>query len=198
MNHTSGLPSYGNEFMQGLAQSPSKEHSPLEGIKSIVNAKPLYPAGTKVSYSHINYLVLGVIIEQITGKRAYDEIKKRLLMPLKLRRIIPADRPAITGLVTGYAGAGNPFGGDQIIREGKLAFDPRFEWAAGGFVSNAGDLARWIAAFCQGRAFSPKLLTEVFKSVDEPESRTGTRYGLGIVIDDTPIGKAYGHGGYFP
>ena len=198
LNHTSGLPSYGNEFMQGLAQSPSKEHSPLEGIKSILDAKPLYPAGTKFSYSDVNYLVLGFIIEQVTGKRAYDEIKERLLKPLKLRRIIPADRPAIPSLVVGYAGAGNPFGGDQMIREGKLVFDPRFEWAAGGFVSNAEDLARWIAAFCQGRAFSPELLSEVFKGVDEPESRTGTRYGLGIVIDDTPIGKAYGHGGYFP
>jgi len=198
LNHTSGLPSYGNEFMQGLVQLPGKERSPLDGVKSILDAKPLYPAGTRFSYSDVNYLLLGLIIEQVTHKRAYDAIKQRLLMPLKLQRIIPADRPAIPGLVPGYAGTENPFGGDEIMKNGRLVFDPRFEWAAGGFVTNAEDLAHWIAAFCQGRAFSSKLLPEVFKGVDEPESKTGTRYGLGIVIDDTPIGKAYGHGGYFP
>ena len=198
LNHTSGLPSYGNKFIQELAQAPSKEHSPLDGIKSILDANAAFPAGTKFSYSDINYLVLGFVIEHITAKRAYDEIKEQLLIPLKLECTVPADGPVVNGLVAGYAGAENPFGGDQIFRDGKLVFDPRFEWAAGGFVSNPEDLARWMAAFCQGRAFSPKLLPEVFKGVDEPESKTGARYGLGIVIDDTPIGKAYGHGGYFP
>jgi len=58
--------------------------------------------------------------------------------------------------------------------------------------------ARWIAAFCQGRAFNSKLLPEVFKGVDAPGLGKGAHYGFGVVIEDTPIGKAYGHGGYFP
>jgi D-alanyl-D-alanine carboxypeptidase len=151
-----------------------------------------------VAYSDLNYSVLGLVSESVTGKRAYDEIRRRLLKPLRLGRIIPADRPAIPGLVPGYAGAGNPFGGDEIMKNGKLVLDPRFEWAGGGFVANAEDLARWIAAYCQGRAFNSKLLPEVFKGVDAPPLGAGARYGLGVVIEDTPMGKAYGHGGFFP
>ncbi len=84
------------------------------------------------------------------------------------------------------------------MKDGRLIFDPRFEWAGGGFVSNAEDLARWFAGYCQGRGFNPKLLGEVFAGVDAPELGAGARYGLGVVIQDTPLGKAYGHGGFFP
>lgn len=198
LNHTSGLPEFGEDFLRELAQSPSKERSPLDGVKSVLGAQPLHTAGTKFTYSDVNYLVLGLVIEHVTGKPAYDEIKRRLLKPLGLRLILPANRPTIPGLVPGYAGAGNPFGGDEIMRDGRLVLDPRFEWAAGGFVANAEDLARWIAAFCQGRAFNPKLLPEVFNGVEATGLGEGARYGLGVVIEDTPLGKAYGHGGFFP
>jgi D-alanyl-D-alanine carboxypeptidase len=198
LNHTSGLPQFGDEFMRGLAQFPSIERSPLDGVKSVLGAKPLHPVGTKFSYSDVNYLVLGLVIEHVSGKPAYDEIRRRLLKPLGLRRILPADRPVIPGLVPGYAGASNPFGGDEILKNGRLVFDPRFEWAAGGFVANAEDLARWIAAYCQGRAFNSKLLPEVLNGIEAPELGAGARYGLGIVIEDTPMGRAYGHGGFFP
>jgi D-alanyl-D-alanine carboxypeptidase len=198
LNHTSGLPPFGSEFMQELARFPSKGRSPLEGVKSILDARPLHPAGTKFSYSDVNYLLLGLAVESVTGRKAYDEIQRRLLKPLNLRRTVPADRPTIPGLVPGYAGAGNPFGGDQIMKDGRLIFDPRFEWAGGGFVSSAEDLARWFAGYCQGRGFDPKLLAEVFAGVDAPELGAGARYGLGVVIQDTPLGEAYGHGGFFP
>ena len=198
LNHTSGLPSFGNEFMQELVRFPSKERSPLDGVKSILAAKPLHPAGTKFSYSDVNYLLLGLVVERVTGRKAYDEIQRRLLRPLNLRRTFPADRPTIPGLVPGYAGAGNPFGGDQVMKDGRLVLDPRFEWAGGGFVSNVEDLARWFAAYCQGRAFDSKLLPEVLAPVDAPGLGEGVSYGLGVVIQDTALGKAYGHGGFFP
>jgi len=198
LNHTSGLPSYGNEFLQDLVKFPGKKRSPLDSVKSVLDAKPLHPAGTKFSYSDVNYLLLGLVVEKVTGRRAYDEIKRRLLKPLNFRRIVPADRPTIPGLVSGYAGAENPFGGDQIMKNGRLILDPRFEWAGGGFVSNAEDIARWFAAYCQGRAFDSKLLPEVFTTVDASELGEGARYGLGVVIQETPLGKAYGHGGFFP
>jgi len=198
LNHTSGLPSYGNEFLQGLVKSPGKERSPLDSVKSILDSKPLHPAGAKFSYSDINYLLLGLVVEKVIGRKAYDEIKRRWLKPLNLRQIVPADSPTIPGLVPGYAGDGNLFGGDQMMKDGRLVLDPRFEWAGGGFVSSAEDLARWFAAFCQGRVFARKLLPDVFTTVDASELGEGARYGLGVVVHDTPLGKAYGHGGFFP
>ena len=198
LNHTSGLNGYGDSFMSALVESPGKEHSPLEAIKSISGAKPVNAAGAAFFYSDINYQVLAFVIEHVTGRSAYDEIRRRILRPLHLNRIVPADRPKIHGLVPGYAGAKNPFGGDKMLVNGTLTFDPRFEWGGGGFVTNPRDLARWLANFCQGQAFSPKLLPEVLRTVDAPDLGKGSSSGLGVEVEPTPLGDAYGHGGFFP
>ncbi len=198
LNHTSGLPPLGEGFMRELAQSPGTERSPVEAIESVIGSKPLSPVGSKFSYSDVNYLVLGRVVEHVTGVRAYEEIKRRLLVPLGLKLVIPADSPAIPGLVPGYAGKANPFGGDRMIKDRMLVFNPKFEWAAGGYVANAEDLARWIAAFCEGRAFPASLLPDVLAAVDAPELGPSARYGLGLVIENTPVGEARGHGGFFP
>jgi D-alanyl-D-alanine carboxypeptidase len=198
LNHTSGLGEYGNAFMTALVDSPGKEHSPLEAVTSITGTKPHTAAGAAFLYSDINYQVLAFVIERVTGKLAYDEIRRRILKPLDLKRIVPADRRKIPGLVPGYAGAKNPFGGDKMLVDGELTFDPRFEWGGGGFVTNPRDLARWIADFCEGRAFSPKLLPEVLTTVDAPGLGKDSRSGLGVEVEPTPLGEAYGHGGFFP
>ena len=198
LNHTSGLGEYGDSFMQALVESPGKEHSPLEAVKSISGTKPHNAAGAGFSYSDINYQVLAFVIEHVTGRSAYDDIRRRILQPLHLQRIVPADRPKIPGLVPGYAGTKNPFGGDKMVVNGALTFDPRFEWAGGGYITNPRDLARWIADFCEGRAFSPKLLPEVLTTVDAPGLGKGSRSGLGVEVEPTPLGEAYGHGGFFP
>lgn len=198
LNHTSGLAPFGDTFMQDLVASPGKERSPLDAVKSISGAKPLSAAGAAFSYSDINYQVLAFVTEHVTGRPAYAEIRRRILKPLGLTRIVPADRPRIPGLIPGYAGPKNPFGGDKMLVNGALTFDPRFEWGGGGFVTNPRDLARWIAHFSEGRAFSPKLMTEVLTTIDAPDLGKGSRSGLGIEVEPTPLGGAYGHGGFFP
>src|SRR4029079_18750713 len=64
--------------------------------------------------------------------------------------------------------------------------------------TNARDLARSIADYCEGRAFNPKLMTEVLVTVDAPDLGKGSRSGLGIEVEPTPLGEAYCHGGFFP
>jgi D-alanyl-D-alanine carboxypeptidase len=198
MNHTTGLSGFGEAFMRGLVESPAKERNPLDAVKSISGAKPLSAAGAEFSYSDINYQVLAFVTEHVTGRPAYDEIRRRTLKPLGLTRIVPADRATIPGLIPGYAGPKNPFGGDKMLVNGTLTFDPRFEWGGGGFVTNPRDLARWIGYFSEGRAFSPKLLPEVLTTVDAPDLGKGSRSGLGIEVEPTALGEAYGHGGFFP
>jgi D-alanyl-D-alanine carboxypeptidase len=198
LNHTSGLPEYGQSLMQGLVDAPGQKRTPLDAVRSVLDAKPAHAAGAAFTYSDINYQVLGFVVERATGRTAYDEIRRRLLGPLGLKLVVPADRARIPGLVVGYAGAKNPFGGDVMLVDGALALDPTFEWGGGGFVTNPRDLARWIAAFSQGRAFDPKLMPQVLTSVDAPGLGTGARSGLGVEIERTPLGLAYGHGGYFP
>jgi D-alanyl-D-alanine carboxypeptidase len=200
LDHTSGLPEYGNKFMGELVRHPGRHRTPLDAVKSVVGAKPAAPAGTAFAYTDVNYQLLQLVAERITHQPAYAEIQRRLLSPLQLRGIVPADRPLIPGLVQGYAGADSFMGFDAVMDERGLKLNPAFEGGGGGFVTNAGDLARWIGLFMLGRAFEPALLVEVKRGVPAGTLDVGkdARSGLGVEIVQTPLGTAYGHGGFYP
>jgi D-alanyl-D-alanine carboxypeptidase len=197
MNHTSGVGDYSPEVEAELVKEPDRERTPPELLESVLGREPLFPPGERLAYSDLNYILLALVCEEVTGRSAYEEIERRLLKPLKLGNVIPSVQPRIPGLVPGYAGKASPWG-DAMMKDGRLTLNPQFEGGGGGFAATAGDLARWIAAFCQGRAFSRSLLGEVFHGVDASSLGEGSRYGLGIQIHETRWGTAYGHGGYFP
>ena len=201
MNHTSGLVRYEfkEQFTKDLTANPDKVWQPAELVAYLLDEKPPFEAGKGWDYSDTNYIVLGMIIEKVTGKKFYDEANRRLLKPLKLTDTIPQDGPRLKGLVQGYAGPNNPFGGtDAMIVNGKFAINPQFEWTGGGYVSTAHDLARWAKMFYEGKAFSPDLLPQVVDGVAAPMLGRESKYGLGAIIRKTQAGTSYGHSGFFP
>jgi D-alanyl-D-alanine carboxypeptidase len=201
MNHTSGLVRYEfkDEFTKDLTANPQKTWKPAELLSYLLDEKPPFAAGQGWDYSDTNYIVLGMIIEKVTGREFYDEANRRLLKPLKLNDTIPQDGPKLKGLVQGYAGPNNPFGGkDAMIQNGKFTINPQFEWTGGGYVSTAQDLARWAKMIYEGKAFSPALLPQVLEGVSAPMLGRETKYGLGVIIRQTSAGTSYGHSGFFP
>lgn len=155
MNHTSGLIRYEfkDTFTKDLTANPEKVWKPHELIGYLLDEKAPFEAGKGWDYSDTNYIVLGLIIEKVTGRKFYDEANKRVIKPLKLTGVIPQDGPRLTGVVQGYAGANNPFGGkDEMIHDGKFAINPQFEWTGGGYATTAEDLARWAKMMYEGKA----------------------------------------------
>jgi D-alanyl-D-alanine carboxypeptidase len=201
MNHTSGLVRYEfkEQFTKDLTANPEKVWKPAELVAYLLDEKPPFEAGKGWDYSDTNYIVLGMIIEKVTGKKFYDEADRRLLKPLKLTDTIPQDGPKLKGVVQGYAGPNNPFGGtDAMIVNGKFAVNPQFEWTGGGYASTGHDLARWAKMIYEGKVFSPELLPQVLDGVSAPMLGRETKYGLGVIIRKTPQGTSYGHSGFFP
>ena len=201
MNHTSGLVRYEfkPQFTKDLTANPGKVWKPAELVAYLLDEKPPFEAGKGWDYSDTNYIVLGMIIEKVTAKKFYDEASRRLLKPLKLKDTIPQDGMKLKGLVQGYAGPNNPFGGkDAMIHEGRFTINPQFEWTGGGFVSTAQDLARWAKMMYEGRAYSPDLLPQVLDGVSAPMLGRESKYGLGVIIRKTSAGTSYGHSGFFP
>jgi D-alanyl-D-alanine carboxypeptidase len=201
MNHTSGLVRYEfkDTFTKDLTANPGKTWNPEELLAYLFDEKAPFEAGKGWDYSDTNYIVLGIIIEKVTGRSFYDEAKRRLLKPLKLHDTIPQDGPVLKRVVQGYAGAGNPFGGsDEMIRGGKFVINPQFEWTGGGFATTSFDLARWAKLMYEGKAFSPSLLPQVLDGVPAPMLGRETKYGLGVIIRQSPLGTTYGHSGFFP
>ena len=201
MNHTSGLVRYEfkQQFTKDLTANPEKVWKPEELLAYLFDSKAPFEAGKGWDYSDTNYIVLGMIIEKVTGRKFYAEANKRLIKPLKLTNTIPQDGPRLKGVVEGYAGPNNPFGGtDAMIVNGKFAINPQFEWTGGGYASTSQDLARWARMFYEGKAFSRELLPQVINGVDAPRLGRETKYGLAAIIRQTTAGTSYGHSGFFP
>jgi len=138
-------------------------------------------------------------MEEITGGSCYDLIQERILNPLGLENTVPSSSRTIPGLIQGYAGPANAFGGtdEVILPDGRFVINPQFEWAGGGFASTPEDLARWARALYTGEGFDPALLPLMLDGVP---ARLGpqSRYGLGVILTDTPAGPSQGHSGFFP
>jgi D-alanyl-D-alanine carboxypeptidase len=200
MNHTSGLVRYefNPKFMTDLRANPMREWTHVEQLSYLFDSKAEFAAGQGWDYSDTNYIVLGMIIERLTGNTYYAELRRRFFEPLKLTNTIPSDRNDLPGVVNGYAGPKNELGGyDASIVNGKFAVNPKFEWTGGGIASTADDLSRWAWLLYQGRAFDPSMLPLMLTGVP---SRLGAnvQYGLGVMMHAGPHGDMLGHSGFFP
>jgi D-alanyl-D-alanine carboxypeptidase len=86
-----------------------------------------------------------------------------------------------------------------MLRDGCFIVNPQFEWAGGGYAATPAQLARWARLLFEGKAYDPALLAQVLNGVEAPALGPGVRYGLGAIIRDTgPLGRSYGHSGFFP
>lgn len=79
---------------------------------------------------------------------------------------------------------------------GELRLNPASEWTGGGLATNPTDLARWAKLLYEDRAL-PRPYLDVLLSSPKPVSE-GISYALGSFIYETPLGTAYGHGGWIP
>jgi D-alanyl-D-alanine carboxypeptidase len=200
MTHTSGIIRYefDDRFISDLLAAPEKVWQPEELLAYLFDTEPPFVPGEGWDYSDTNYIILGMIIELVTGNTYYDEMRRRLLEPLQLNNTVPTNTRRVPGLVQGYAGVDNLFRvPDAVIVNGVFAINPQFEWTGGGIASTTEDLARWAKALYEGKAFDNSMLPIMLEGVP---ARLGpeTEYGLGVIIRPTPLGVSWGHSGFFP
>ncbi len=206
LNHTSGLADHVHApaFAAEAARTWGDRDNPFPPEKLIgyvLDQPPLFEAGQGWAYSDTGYILLGLVIEAVTGRRYDAEVVARFLRPLALTLTTAADQRDLPGLVAGYTFANNPFGlpPKTTTQPGRLAWHPGMEWTGGGLVSNALDLARWGAALFGGRAMPGPYLDELLQAVPTGSDTPGVFYGAGVAIDrNSPHGDMLGHGGWIP
>ena len=200
MQHTSGVVRYemNPAFLEDLTADPMREFTPEERLEYLFDTEAPFAAGGGWDYADTNYILLAMVMERVTGTSAYDEVRRRVLEPLGFENTVPSDSPDVEGLVQGYAGEGNEFGGrDAMVEDGRMVINPQFEWAGGGYASTTEDLARWIKDIHEGRAFDPALLEQARDGVPARLGPQG-QYGLGVIMMELPAGTAWGHSGFMP
>ena len=205
LTHSSGLidHSYTKGWQADIGPrsvAPAIPMSAEESIGYILGEPALFAAGKGYAYTDTGYLLVGLIIERVSGERYYDLIKRDFLDPLGLTLTIPSDRPALPGLAQGYPDQSGPFTLPATTEEspGLMRWNPSSEWTGGGLASNPHDLARWAKALYEGRAMQGIYLPELLKGVATGPREPDRFYGLGVMIWNSPQGLAYGHSGWFP
>ncbi len=207
LTHSSGLPDHIKDpglveamaaLRAGSTAGADWYLAPDQAIGIVLDKPPLFAAGQGFSYTDTGYILVGLVIEKVTGGSAYDEIRRRFLGPLRLELTLPSDRRAIPGLVAGYVAKDNPLGlPEKVAEDGVMAFNPASEYTGGGLASNPRDLAHWAKELYEGRAFAGPYVDDLLVSV-EYAGVPGTRYGLGVILRESPLGRHYGHSGWFP
>ncbi|MEJ7624855.1 MAG: serine hydrolase domain-containing protein [Pyrinomonadaceae bacterium] len=195
LSHRTGYGEYDAVFMEDLIKDPTRVRVLDDWVGPLRRNQSTKPG--EFRYSDINFVILAHIIDRVAGTPATNFINSQFLKPYRLRDTEPSNQRKVAGLVQGYAGPKNFFGRDTMIDTGSLIYNPQFESGGGGYVSNSADLARWITLFGTSTLFSLDRWNEASTPTHKDEKKD-TAYGLGIHIDSTPLGIAYGHSGYIP
>lgn len=201
LTHTAGMPEYvAKEGVWSVIKTnPDKVWTPFERLAFILDDAPLFEAGKGFSYADTHFILLGMVLERIHGQPL--EVQERaLLKELGLKATEIANRRDLKGLPVGYSSLPDFFHMPaKTLVGGRYAFNPQLEWAGGGFVSTAADLARWGRALYGGKV----LKAESLKAMTTPfgvktDLSDGAGYGLGTMVWFTPQGEAWGHTGFVP
>ncbi len=143
---------------------------------------PVFEPGAKFSYSNTNYIVLGLIVEAVTGNPIGAELRQRIFEPLGLRSTLFASSQRIPGAhAHGYLVSG------KNKLQDVTGVSPSYAWAAGAIVSTASDIARFYRALLGGQLLPPDLLQAMETFEDD--------YGLGLFHVKLPCGEIVGHDG---
>lgn len=206
LNHTSGLVDHVHQaefaplFQQAIAPN-SFEFNPEAIIESILEQPPLFEAGKAWSYTDTGYILLGLIIEDVSGNDYYEEVERRFLKPLDLNLTTPSNQRKLPGIANGYLASDNAFGLPEttLNENGLMNFDPSIEWTGGGLISHPKDLVRWAKVLFTGQAMQGDYRRDLLNSVPTEAGAEHIRYGAGTSIyTATPLGPSYGHAGWIP
>ena len=187
LNHTAGVFNYtdDNVFVTEVVNNPSMAYTPQQIVDVAVAQGADFAPGTSWSYSNTGYILLGMVLEQVTGETAGAHLRAAMLDPQGLgRTFFDGEETLPEALAKGYG----PNEADWTD-----LFHPSVPWTAGIMAAEAGDLARWATALYAGDAISESARAEMLTFVP------GEGYGLGVMEATLPSGDpAYGHGGAIP
>lgn len=195
LSHRSGLPDIfsdkEDEFFSFILQNRQRQFTP----KSIVelyyrfnlNKDPHFKPNKGWYYSDMNYVLIGLIIEQIEQMSLSESIRKRIIDPLEMNETffeyyeVNHQR---NNLISQYVGNINF---NQI--------NTSFDWSGGGLVSTNKDLAIFIKSLFNFKLINNQSLNKMIdvKFTNDQENR----YGLGIYESEFGGNIYYGHYGFY-
>ncbi len=197
LNHSSGIANYivDLRFQTSSINDLEKVWQPEELLAYARGRSASFAPGEDVSYTNTGYVLLGMVIEKITGRHFYDEFKDRIFLPLGMSGTqFAAEEPIPARLARGYI----DFYSNGQVMESTTYSGWDYYTADGALLSNAHDLSVFMDALFNGKLLKPETMGQMMQ-FQAPQNADPDffpiSYGLGIFKIETEFGPAYMHSG---
>ncbi|PEN52806.1 alkaline D-peptidase [Bacillus toyonensis] len=196
LNHTSGIVEYARSKEIDFFTNTKKSFTAEELVKIGLSMPPEFAPGKGRSYSNTGYVLLGILIEKVTGNSYAEEIENRIIEPLELSNtFLPGNSSVIPGTkhARGYL---QPDGASEL--KDVTYYNPSIGSSAGDMISTADDLNKFFSSLLGGKLLKEQQLKQMLTTVPTGIAETGG-YGLGIYETELPNGVSiWGHSGGIP
>ena len=203
-NMTSGIASYteNEQWDNEQLSDPHRAWEPEELARVGIEDSPLFDPGTQWHYSNTNTVLLGLVLQQVTGESVGQLYRGRIIEPLGLQGTsFPdlSDSSLPDPHARGYSLQGQSSGSEPIDA---TDWSPSEAWTAGAMISTVEDLLTYGRALGTGEGLlSPEQQTERLDSfvsdlppLNQPPLKGNLAYGLGLGNDRGWVG----HNGEIP
>lgn len=187
LSHTSGLANYTDNSKFMMEQTGNKV-TPKDFVLKYCSEDLVYEPGTNWQYSNSGYFILGLVIEEVTGKTYEDNLQENILTPLGMTNSgYEHNDKTYENKAKGYSRTLGEFKPARFI-------DMTIPYAAGSMYSTVEDMFKWDQAL-----YTEKILSK--KSLDKMFTPVLNNYGYGLHIMEPLLGdgdkklKVIGHGG---
>lgn len=177
LTHTSGIPNY---MMLKKQIKWEERHTPQEILQIVKGYKLKFPAGKRWSYNNTNYLILGLIIEMVSGMNYHQYVKNHIFIPAKMNNSGFMDEEQ-KNVANNY-----------INGEKGFYTDPSIWFANGDIVSTVGDFYLLDRAIQDGKLLKIQMVKEMQKPHHDGKY---VKYGYGLLIKNHFDSKSICHGG---
>ena len=189
LNHTSGIKNFTEIHRWMLGGNRARPVTTAQLIDAFKNEPLDFAPGTHWHYDNSGYVLLGAIIEKITGKPWYVAVQSRLLEPLKLRSI----RYGVEESSTPFMALGYSEEGGKIVPAKPLHMSNPH--AAGSLIGSVIDFARWNQALHHGRVLSARQYAGMIAPTKLPDG-TLVPYGFGMGLGKLRGNETLLHSGH--
>jgi D-alanyl-D-alanine carboxypeptidase len=200
LGHTSGLPDYTQSkgFVEQAEKDPRGYVSPRKIISWVADDPLEFPPSSRYEYSNTDNIVVGLIVEAVTGGSYADALQQIVFGPAGLRQTSLPTRPALPSpFIHGYMTAPG-----QKPEDASTILSPSGAWASGGIVSTPKDLNAFIRADLGLKFFDRAQQQEQMRfwpgGESSPPGPGRNSAGLALFRYQTKCGTVYGHTGNFP
>jgi D-alanyl-D-alanine carboxypeptidase len=188
LNHTSGIMPY-TQIPEWRAMADTGASTTTHGLIDSFKAKPLqFQPGEKYEYNNSGYVLLGAILEKVTGKSWDEAVIDLATGPAGLQTIRSGvHEPHVKGMAIGYTDDD----GKTVPAPGIHMSNPH---AAGALIGTADDLARWGNALHSGKVLSPTSYAAM-TTASKLSNGEAIQYGFGLAPGDVRGRSSIGHNG---